>query len=631
MNNNWYNCSDLRCSCFNSTDCSRVVQGQRGPQGDQGPMGIQGLRGERGPKGCQGPQGDQGYQGPAGPRGPVGPQGERGPQGVRGNAGAKGDPGYQGPQGVPGSQGPMGPQGERGPVGPKGNPGTIGPAGLKGDQGPQGAPGPAGEQGAQGEQGFQGAAGTTGPQGEVGSQGPQGEQGAIGPTGPKGDTGVTGASPHIYTRQVFAGDSAKVTADQAGTEVGLNFGLVIGPTGIQGEQGDKGAAGPQGDKGAIGPDGPIGATPDIAVGTVSAGAAGAVTGSTEDGTVTLNFVLPSGIKGEKGNKGVQGPQGGRGEDGQKGPIGPTPNVIVGHVTAGESADVTDNMQENTITLDFVLPAGPEGPQGDKGAKGATGPQGDKGDPGIAGNAGITPQIVVGNVTSGATGAVTDSTEDNTVTLDFVLPAGPEGEQGPKGDNGADGTKGDKGDQGVPGPTGPALKITVEEDTPESYKLAFNVVGQENLRQAEFVTSNLIPKIESYNVNLSSSGSKINIPVGKLVLIYSYVNSGAIRIQVQSADTAVPILADIRRTSFYDNSARESQTMNGAKITTVQPLDDTVYSKSQETHWIWIRQNDPETNLWSLCKVTGFISASGARTSVWIEWFDNNRSFGDENN
>ncbi|WP_455618330.1 hypothetical protein [Eisenbergiella sp.] len=628
MTCNKSNCSNLRCpgTCSAPKDCGKVIQGPQGPRGEQGAMGPQGIRGERGPRGEQGPQGDQGCPGPVGPRGTAGIQGKRGIQGVRGNAGAKGDPGYMGPQGNPGSQGPLGPQGERGPAGPRGNQGSAGPAGPKGDRGGPGERGPAGEQGNQGEWGLKGTDGPQGPKGESGSQGPQGEQGPVGLMGPQGNPGDTGAKPDLFVRQVSSGNGAQVTCEQNGTEVELNFILPIGPIGPQGEQGDSGAAGPRGDKGSTGPDGPIGAAPEIAVGTVSAGKTGAVTDSTEGDIVMLDFILPTGPEGPRGEKGAQGQQGERGTVGEQGAIGPTPVIIAGNVSAGEAAAVTDSTEDNVVTLDFVLHAGPEGIRGPQGSKGAQGLRGEKGSQGTAGIAGAAPQIAVGNVSSGETGAVTGSTENNTVTLDFVLPAGPRGPQGPKGESGVDGTKGENGDQGIQGPAGPAPSITVNENTPESYKLAFTVEGQEGVEQGAFVTANLISKIENYHVNLSSLGSVINIPIGKLVLIYSYVSSGAVRISVRSVDTAVPVMADIRRVSFYDNAARETQTLNNVRITTAQAVDDTVYSKSQETHWIWIRQEDPSTRLWSMCKVTSFISASGGRTSVWIDWFDNNISF-----
>lgn len=54
--------------------------------------------------------------------------------------------------------------------------------------------------------------------------------------------------------------------------------------------------------------------------------------------------------------------------------------------------------------------------------------------------------------------------------------------------------------------------------------------------------------------------------------------------------------------------------------------DTGYSKSQETHSIKVRQQDPTTKLWSLCEVNSYISAGGARTSVRVQWSEYDVSY-----
>ncbi|MCC8026298.1 MAG: collagen-like protein, partial [Clostridium sp.] len=190
-------------------------------------------------------------------------------------------------------------------------------------------------------------------------------------------------------------------------------------------------------------------------------------------------------------------------------------------------------------------------------------------------------------------------------------AGPQGPTGPTGEQGV------AGPQGI---TGPAPDITVTEDTPTSYKLMFKSDKQ------EIASPNLRSSMECYNLNLSASGSTYNIPVGKLVFTVSFASTSSIRLVIRAADTSVPVLADIRRTSIYEGSSIESQTLNSTKISTNVTLDDTVYSMSQEMHWIRIRQQDPATSLWSMCEIRTFASAGGARTSVCIEWFYTGASF-----
>ena len=154
----------------------------------------------------------------------------------------------------------------------------------------------------------------------------------------------------------------------------------------------------------------------------------------------------------------------------------------------------------------------------------------------------------------------------------------------------------------------------------SYKLGFKTADQ------EIISSNLRVMAESHNVDLSKAGSSVNITIGKLVLIYAYADTSSIRINIRAVDTAVPVLADIRRTSIYDGSAIDSQTNNDIKVSASVSLDSTVYSQSQETHWMRIRQQDPVSSLWSMCEVTTFASARGARTSVCIEWIYTDSSF-----
>ena len=111
----------------------------------------------------------------------------------------------------------------------------------------------------------------------------------------------------------------------------------------------------------------------------------------------------------------------------------------------------------------------------------------------------------------------------------------------------------------------------------------------------------------------------------LVLTYQNTSSSALRISIAPKDTAAPVLADIRRTTIYDNSTMESQTLNNSTISNTVLLDGTVYTNSQETHVMKIRQQDLATKLWSLCEVHSFLSAGGARSSVRIQWVEDNVS------
>lgn len=186
-----------------------------------------------------------------------------------------------------------------------------------------------------------------------------------------------------------------------------------------------------------------------------------------------------------------------------------------------------------------------------------------------------------------------------------------GEPGEQGEPGIQGPKGDPGD---------TPDITVVEDTPLSYRLQFKTTVQ------ELTTPNLFAPFTEYHFDLSAINSTLAIPLRDLILTYQTTSSSAIRITIAPKDTAAPVLADIRRTSIYNGGTVEAQTFNNASISGRTVLDEIVYTQSQETHNIKIRQQDPSTKLWSLCEVHSFLSAGGARSSIRVQWTEYNVTY-----
>ena len=76
---------------------------------------------------------------------------------------------------------------------------------------------------------------------------------------------------------------------------------------------------------------------------------------------------------------------------------------------------------------------------------------------------------------------------------------------------------------------------------------------------------------------------------------------------------------MRRITIYNAASIESQTYNNTLVSTRTVLDDLVYTLLQESHSMKIRQQDPETKLWSLCEIRSFLSNGDARSSIWILW------------
>ena len=115
------------------------------------------------------------------------------------------------------------------------------------------------------------------------------------------------------------------------------------------------------------------------------------------------------------------------------------------------------------------------------------------------------------------------------------------------------------------------------------------------------------------------GSALVIPLKDLELSYQTTSATALRITMAPRDAAAPVLVDLRRTSIYNGSTVETTTLNGSTVSGRTVVDEIVYTNSQETHSMLIRQQDPVTKLWSLCEIHSFLSAAGARVSVRIQW------------
>ena len=266
-----------------------------------------------------------------------------------------------------------------------------------------------------------------------------------------------------------------------------------------------------------------------------------------------------------------GPEGPRGEQGIRGERGPV----------GEQGPIGEQGLQGEI--------GPQGVQGDRGCpgpqgeQGIQGPRGEKGDTGEKGEQGIQG------------------------------PKGDPGERGPQGEKGETGEKGEQGIQGVQGEAGETPVVTVAEETPLSYKLRFATSGQ------ALTTPNLFAPASEYHADLSAVGSTLVIPLKDLELSYQTTSATALRITLAPKDAAAPVLVDLRRTSIYNGSTVETSTLNGTTVSGRTVVDEIVYTNSQETHQMVLRQQDPASKLWSLYEVHSFLSAAGARRSVRVQW------------
>ena len=156
-------------------------------------------------------------------------------------------------------------------------------------------------------------------------------------------------------------------------------------------------------------------------------------------------------------------------------------------------------------------------------------------------------------------------------------------------------------------------VTVAEETPLSYKLRFATSGQ------ALTTPNLFAPASEYHADLSAVGSALVIPLKDLELSYQTTSATALRITMAPRDAAAPVLVDLRRTSIYNGSTVETTTLNGSTVSGRTVVDEIVYTNSQETHQMVLRQQDPASKICSLCEIRSFLSAAGARCSVRVQW------------
>lgn len=233
----------------------------------------------------------------------------------------------------------------------------------------------------------------------VGAPGAPGEPGEDGQPGAPGADGAPGASAYdTWLAQGHEGSEADFLAS------------LVGP---RGEPGADGTPGQDGAPGVDGEDGPAGSDGrEIALRT----ATGFVQWQYDGDPGWTNLIALADLTGPRGDDGADGEAGTDGVDGKSVEL----RVSGGYIQWRQ----TDGAWGNLIALTAIT-----GPAGDDGAPGAPGTDGSDGAPGADG---VSPDLSIGTVTTGAPG--TDAAADISGTfpdlrLDLTIPRGDAGEGG----------------------------------------------------------------------------------------------------------------------------------------------------------------------------------------------------------
>lgn len=189
-----------------------------------------------------------------------------------------------------------------------------------------------------------------------------------------------------------------------------------------------------------------------------------------------------------------------------------------------------------------------------------------------------------------------------------------------------------------GPTGPTgtldlggslfTVINTGDSTPVNYK------SELQLKSSSLdisVSSNpaavaIESRTKVYHANLSSTSSVLDIPLKNLVY---RLRGGSDFVLSLYAEKQTRV--DIRRfgqwnDTFLGTPNIDNRVWDNHVFTGLLEIDNPIYNDSNEKNTFWIRQQDPQTGLWTLHEINLFSSNNGARTSVWVNQLDTDVSY-----
>ncbi len=104
-------------------------------------------------------------------------------------------------------------------------------------------------------------------------------------------------------------------------------------------------------------------------------------------------------------------------------------------------------------------------------------------------------------------------------------------------------------------------------------------------------------------------------MGDVIYRLEVVNTAELRLLILPA--TAPVLIDLKRFGQYDTAGLDATTLDNFTLSTSVNIDTVIFNSSREMHRTWLRQQSPETGLWSLDEIDLFVSNGSARITIWV--------------
>lgn len=162
--------------------------------------------------------------------------------------------------------------------------------------------------------------------------------------------------------------------------------------------------------------------------------------------------------------------------------------------------------------------------------------------------------------------------------------------------------------------------TVEALTDSSHEYSLRFSDGTN----SFDTCNLKPKYQHYHFDLSTDNAHAQILVGNVTFDYYGKDNGAglqftLR-NISGLDFNVDL--NVMGTNGHSLTDTGSQ-YQAQRVRTGASHDRLVIGNAIGRHSVYLKQQIPETDNWSLCEVKCFPTDNNKHVDIWVDWISDN--------